>query len=226
MFTFTLAFFAGHWYFSLHFQLLSTFHGKRKNEFGRKHSEQKPLTTTTTCVRCRVSNWSLCLLYSIPFIFCEGKCISKSWRKLMNYKFPDFSLTLTIPKIFLDFLKISWLFPDHQKFLFFLDFSLTMATLFHYYKLEMSLKSALTLNKVWMTFIHHYHVNFIKLWQQSNIIMLSTILWCRMVHNIIPSHTMYTLLKLKPSPIATICSCMKVAISASTEAFLCQKSKK
>ena len=126
MFTFTLAFFAGHWYFSLHFQLLSTFHGKRKNEFGRKHSEQKPLTTTTTCVRCRVSNWSLCLLYSIPFIFCERKCISKSWRKLMNYKFPDFSLTLTIPKIFLDFLKnfltfpwpskifvFPWLFPDH-----------------------------------------------------------------------------------------------------------------
>ena len=47
-----------------------------------------------------------------------------------------------------------------------------------------------------------------------------------MVHNIIPWHTMYTLLKSKPSAIATICSYMKVAISASTEAFLSQKSKK
>ena len=53
--------------------------------------------------------------------------------------------------------------------------------------------------------------------------MLSTILWWRMVHNSIPSHTMYT---SKPSSIATICGCMKVAISASPEAFLCQKSKK
>ena len=27
----------------------------------------------------------------------------------------------------------------------------------------MSLKSVLTLNKVWMTFIHHYHVNYMKM---------------------------------------------------------------
>ena len=39
-------------------------------------------------------------------------------------------------------------------------------------------------------------------------------------------HTMYNLLKSKPSAIAAICSYMKVAISASTEAFLSQKSKK
>ena len=37
---------------------------------------------------------------------------------------------------------------------------------------------------------------------------------------------MYNLLKSKPSAIAAICSYMKVAISASTEAFLSQKSKK
>ena len=35
-----------------------------------------------------------------------------------------------------------------------------------------------------------------------------------------PSHTMYTLLKSKPFPIATICGCMKVPISASTEALI------
>ena len=49
-------FFAGHRHFSLHFHPLSAFRGKRKKEFGRKHSERKPLTTTTTCVRRRVSN--------------------------------------------------------------------------------------------------------------------------------------------------------------------------
>ena len=37
---------------------------------------------------------------------------------------------------------------------------------------------------------------------------------------------MYTLLKSKPSAIATICGYMKVAISALTEAFLSQKAKK
>ena len=35
--------------------------------------------------------------------------------------------------------------------------------------------------------------------------------------------TQYTLLKSKPSPTEAICGYMKVAISASTEAFLCQK---
>ena len=47
---FALAFFAGHQYFSIHFQPLSAFHGKGKKEFGRKHSQRKPLTTTTTLI--------------------------------------------------------------------------------------------------------------------------------------------------------------------------------
>ena len=46
MFSCALAFFAGHRYFSLYFQPLSAFRGKRKKEFGRKHSQRKPLTTT------------------------------------------------------------------------------------------------------------------------------------------------------------------------------------
>ena len=72
-----------------------------------------------------------------------------------------------------------------------------------------------------------YTITMLTIWNDdSKEIILSTILWCRMVHNIIPSHTMYTLLKSKASSIATVCGYMKVAISASTEAFLCQKSKK
>ena len=128
MFTFALAFFAGHQYFSLHFQPLSAISRKRKKEFGRKHSEGKPLTSTTTCVRRRVSNWSLCLLRSTVFIFSERIFISKSWGKLMNYKLEN-----RIPWPFTDFDNIKdfpWLFPDLEKFSFFPDFSLTVATLY------------------------------------------------------------------------------------------------
>ena len=128
MFTFALAFFAGHQYFSLHFQPLSAIPRKRKKEFGRKHSEGKPLTSTTTCVRRRVSNWSLCLLRSTVFIFSERIFISKSWGKLMNYKLEN-----RIPWPFTDFDNIKdfpWLFPDLEKFSLFPDFSLTVATLY------------------------------------------------------------------------------------------------
>ena len=86
-----------------------------------------------------MSNWSLCLLCSILFNFSETKCISKSQRKLMNYKsenripwlftdfdnikdfpwlfkkFPDFSLTL---KSF----AFSWLFPDRGNSVYCTDF--------------------------------------------------------------------------------------------------------
>ena len=106
MFTFASDLFVGHRYFSLHFQPLSAFRGQRKKEFGRKRSWRKQLTTITTCARRSMSNWSLCLLYSLLFIFSKSKCISKAWRKLMNYKqenrIPWLSLTLTISKIFPD----------------------------------------------------------------------------------------------------------------------------
>ena len=128
MFTFALAFFAGHQYFSLHFQPLTAIRRKRKKEFGRKHSERKPLTSTTTCVRRRVSNWSLCLLCSTVFIFSERKFISKSWGKLMNYKPENRILWL-----FTDFDNIKdfpWRFLDLEKFSFFPDFSVTVATLY------------------------------------------------------------------------------------------------
>ena len=118
MFTFTLAFFAGHRYFSLHFQILFALCGKRKKEFGRKHSQRKPLTTTTTCIRRKVSNWSLCLLCSILSTFLKENAF---WRKLMNYKPEN-----RIPSLFTDFDNIkdlTWLFEK------FPDVSLTVATL-------------------------------------------------------------------------------------------------
>ena len=56
-----------------------------------------------------MSNWLLCLPCSILFIFSKRKCISKSWRKLMNYKPEN-----RIPWPFTDFEKFvfPWLFPD------------------------------------------------------------------------------------------------------------------
>ena len=74
-----------------------------------------------------VSNWSLFLPCTILFVFSERKCISKSWRKVMNYKLEN-----RIPWLFTDFDNIKdfpWLFPDLEKCSFFPDFSLTMATL-------------------------------------------------------------------------------------------------
>ena len=67
-----------------------------------------------------VSNWSLFLPCTILFVFSERKCISKSWRKVMNYKPEN-----RIPWLFTDFDNIKdfpwpwkmfifpWLFPDH-----------------------------------------------------------------------------------------------------------------
>ena len=82
MFTFALAFLAGHGYFSLIFNLFLP-SGKRKKEFGRKHSQQKPLTTT---------------LSGIDRFVCFPK--ENTFQSLENFRtingkteFPDFSLT-------------------------------------------------------------------------------------------------------------------------------------
>ena len=118
MFKFALVFLAAHRHFSLQFQTFSAFRGNRKKEFGRNHSQRKPLTTTTTCIRRKVLHWSLCLLCSMLFIFSERKCISKPWRKLMNYKPED-----RIPLLLTDFDNIKdfpWLLKK------FFDFSLTL----------------------------------------------------------------------------------------------------
>ena len=114
MFTFALAFFAGHRYFSLHFQPLSAFRWKRKKEFGKKHLQRQPRTTTTTCVRHRV----LKLIALLALL-----CTFHLFRKKMHFKvlkkkteFPDFSLTLSNIK---DFRRLFNKFPD---------FSLTLKT--------------------------------------------------------------------------------------------------
>ena len=111
MFTFALVFFfTGHRHFSLHFKPFSAFRGKRKKEFGRNHSQRKPLTTTTTQVRRSVSNWSFCCFacfaaYLSPFPKENAfqSLEENLWTINRKTKFPDFSLTLTISKIFPDF---------------------------------------------------------------------------------------------------------------------------
>ena len=104
-----LLFFAGHRYFSLHFQSLSSFHGKREKELKESIQNKNHWPQLLQRVRRTVSNWLLFLPCSILFIFSERKCISKSWRKLMNYKPEN-----RIPWPFTDFEKFvfPWLFPD------------------------------------------------------------------------------------------------------------------
>ena len=99
--------------------------GRRNLEESIQNEITKPLTgTTSTCVRYRVSKWSLYLVCSILFIFSERKCISKSWGKLLNYK-PENGIhwlftDLTISKIFRDFSKHSLTFPWPWKMFVFL----------------------------------------------------------------------------------------------------------
>ena len=68
MFSFTLAFLiAGHQYFYLHFQPLSTFCRKRKTEFGRKHLQRKPLRKQLLHVldaECQIDCFA-CLAFSV-----------------------------------------------------------------------------------------------------------------------------------------------------------------
>ena len=111
MFTFTLAFFCRPPIFFSWFSVSFLFSRKEGEGIERKHSQQKPLTTTTTKGQAYSVKyyWLLCLPCSILFIFSQRKCISKSWRKLMNYKPEN-----RIPWPFTDFEKFvfPWLFPD------------------------------------------------------------------------------------------------------------------
>ena len=120
MFTFTLAFFAGHQYFSLHFQSLSSFHRKREKELKESIHNKNHWPQLLQRVRRTVSNWLLCLPCSILFIFSKRKCISKSWRKLMNYK-PENRIPWPFTH-FDDIQDFPWLFPDLEKFVFSVTF--------------------------------------------------------------------------------------------------------
>ena len=127
MFTFALALFAGHRYFLFIFKLFLLFAERGRRNMEESSSQQKPLTTITKCVRRRVSNWSLCLLCSILIIFFKRKCISKSWRRLMNYKpenripwpFTEFDSNKDFPRLFKKFPDFS---PTLKNFCFSLTF--------------------------------------------------------------------------------------------------------
>ena len=129
MFTFSLAFFADHRQFSLHFQRLSAFCGKRKKEFGWKHHNENhwPRLLHVSDLECQID----CFAYFAAYysFFLKENTIQNLeenlWTINKKTEFPDFSLTLTISKIFPDFLKNSptfpwpwkifsfpWLFPD------------------------------------------------------------------------------------------------------------------
>ena len=89
MFTFALAFLAGHGYFSLIFNLFLP-SGKRKKEFGRKHSQQKPLITTLSGI-----DRFVCFAAYFPSFPKENTFQSLENFRTINGKteFPDFSLT-------------------------------------------------------------------------------------------------------------------------------------
>ena len=77
---------------------------------------------------CQAQSVKLIALQHTFHLF-QRKCISKSWRKTyLNQKteFPDFSLTLTVSKIFADFSLTL------KNFRFSPDFSLTVATYRHF----------------------------------------------------------------------------------------------
>ena len=103
----------------------------------RRYSQRKPLSTTDrpAHVRERVSeiNRFNCRVLIVLFIFSNAfhSLQETLWTMNQKIQFPGFSLTLTVSKIFLDFLKNShWTFPDlgKIKLFFFPDFSLTKAT--------------------------------------------------------------------------------------------------
>ena len=128
MFSFTLAFLQAFdsFLFSFNLFLLFAERGRRNLEESIHIKNHWPQLLHVSGIY-RVSNWSLCLLCSIRFIFSKRKYISKSWRNLMNYKPEN-----RIPWLSTDFENIKdfpWLFPDLEKCSFFPDFSLTVTTL-------------------------------------------------------------------------------------------------
>ena len=93
MFTFALDCFAGHGYFSLHFQPLST---KRKEEEGiwKTAFTTKPLITTVSGVECQIDRFACFVAYFSSFPK-ENTFQSLENFRTINGKteFPDFSLT-------------------------------------------------------------------------------------------------------------------------------------
>ena len=115
MFTFALVFFAGHQYFSLHFQPVCGFRGKKKKEFVTSiHNKNHwPQLLHVSGVECQIDRFA-CFAAFFSSFSKENAFQSLEenlWTINRRTEFPDFSLTLTISKIFPDFLKNSPTFP-------------------------------------------------------------------------------------------------------------------
>ena len=128
MFTFAFVFLQAIDIVLLIFNLFPLFteRGRRNLEEIIHNENHWPQLLQKPGVECQIDRFACFAAYSL-FIFSERKCISKSWRKLMNYK-PE----KRIPWLFTDFDNIKdfpWLFPNLEKFSFFPGFSLTVATL-------------------------------------------------------------------------------------------------
>ena len=100
MFTFALAFFAGHRFFFFSFSTSFRFSWEEEEGIWKKAFT---MTTTDHNYICQTLNVKLIALLALQhtFIFSERKCISKSWRKLMNYKRQNRIpwLSLTVPTL-------------------------------------------------------------------------------------------------------------------------------
>ena len=98
MFTFTLAFFAGHRYFSLHFQTRSSFHGKREKELKESiHNKNHwPQLLHVSGVECQIDCFACSAAYfsSFPKENAFWSLEENLWTINQKKEFPDFSLTL------------------------------------------------------------------------------------------------------------------------------------
>ena len=107
MFTFALAFFAGHQYFSLHFQPVCAFRGKKKKEFVTSiHNKSHwPKLLHVSGVECQIDRFACFAAFFSSFPKENAFQSLEENLCTINRKteFPDFSLTLTISKIFPDF---------------------------------------------------------------------------------------------------------------------------
>ena len=109
MFTFALAFFAGHRYFSLHFQPLSAFRGEESIQ----NKNYWPQLPHVSGVESQIDRFACFAAFfsSFPKENAFQSLEKNLWTINRNTEFPDFSLTLTKSKILPDFLKNSLTFP-------------------------------------------------------------------------------------------------------------------
>ena len=127
MFTFALALFAGHRYFLFIFKLFLLFaeRGRRNMEESIHNENYWPQLLNVSGVECQIDRFACFAAYfsSFPKENAFQSLEEDLWTINRKTESPDLSLTLTIPKIFPDFLQK---FPDFnltlKKFRFTLTF--------------------------------------------------------------------------------------------------------